>query len=162
MKRTSIQPLIDTVIDFKTLKVASTAFAEDGMIPAKYTCDGEDVNPPLTIEHIPEEAKSLAIIADDPDAPSGTWVHWVAWNIPVTHHIKEDDLHGQQGLNDFNKQQYNGPCPPNGVHRYSFKIYALNTVLDLNDSTRKNELERAMAAHVVAFGELTGRYERKH
>ena len=162
MKRTSIQPDIDNVVDFKTLKVTSTAFEEEGSIPSKYTCDGEDVSPPITIEHIPEEAKSLAIIVDDPDAPSGTWVHWVVWNIPVTHQLKENEIHGQQGMNDFNNQRYNGPCPPRGIHRYFFKVYALDTILNLDASIRKSDLERAMTSHILAFGELIGRYERSN
>ena len=160
MKRTSIKPDIDNVVDFKTLKVTSSAFEEDGSIPLKYTCDGEDISPPIAIDQIPEEAKSLAIIIDDPDAPSGTWVHWVVWDIPITHQLKENEIHGQQGINDFNKKRYNGPCPPRGTHRYFFKVYALDTILNLDASTKKSDLERAMASHILAFGELVGRYER--
>lgn len=160
MKRTSIQPDIDNVVDFKTLKITSPAFEEGSTIPLKFTCDGDDVNPPLFIEHIPEEAKSLAIIVDDPDAPAGTWAHWVVWNIPVTHHIKEGEVHGMQGTNSFNRQRYNGPCPPSGTHRYFFKVYALDSTLDLYVSSEKSDLERAISTHILAFGELMGRYAR--
>lgn len=147
-------------VDYKRLKVTSSAFADGEMIPPKYTCDGKDVSPPLTIEQIPEEASSLAIIVDDPDASAGTWVHWVAWNIPVTHHIKENELHGIEGMNDFRRHRYGGPCPPGGTHRYFFKIYALNHLLDLPVNSRKADLEKAMSDYIIAFGELTGLYKR--
>jgi Raf kinase inhibitor-like YbhB/YbcL family protein len=160
MKSTSIHPEINKVIDFKVLKITSPAFEEGGLIPSKYTCEGEDISPALSIEHVPEEAMSLAVIVDDPDAPSGVWVHWVVWNIPMTHLLKENAEQGIQGTNDFRKQRYNGPCPPKGTHRYSYKVYALNSVLDIAAGIEKSELERAMASHIIAFGELTGRYER--
>ena len=148
-------------VDYKLLEVTSPVFKDDGFMPAKYTCDGENVNPPLNIEHIPEEAVSLAVIADDPDAPAGTWVHWVLWNMPVTHHIREKEVHGMQGTNDFNKHGYNGPCPPGGVHHYFFKVYALDCKLDLPATATKSNLEKAMSEHILAFGELTGLYQRK-
>lgn len=160
MKSTSNHPEINKAIDYKVLKVNSPAFEEGGAIPSKYTCEGEDVNPALNIEHIPVEAMTLAVIVDDPDAPAGVWVHWVVWNIPITHQIKENTEQGIQGLNDFRKQRYNGPCPPKGTHRYLFKVYALNAILDLPAVANKSELERAMSSHIIAFGELTGRYER--
>ncbi|HYH15137.1 MAG TPA: YbhB/YbcL family Raf kinase inhibitor-like protein [Flavisolibacter sp.] len=160
MKSESLHPEINKVIDFKVLKITSPAFEEESNIPTKYTCEGEDVSPPLSIELIPEEAKSLAIIMDDPDAPSGIWAHWIVWNIPVTHFIKENEIHGQQGKNDFRKQRYNGPCPPRGIHRYFFKIYALDCLLKLDANSGKNDLERAMASHILAFGELIGTYSR--
>lgn len=148
-------------VDYKQLKVSSTAFQPEGMIPHQYTCEGRNKNPSLDIEHIPEEAKCLAIIVDDPDAPIGTWVHWVVWNIPVTHHIKENDIHGIEGINDFQKHHYCGPCPPTGTHRYFFKVYALDTLLDLPANTTKHQLEKAMSEHIIAFGELIGLYNRK-
>lgn len=160
MKSESIHPEINKVIDFKVLKITSPAFQEETNIPLIYTCDGEDINPPLSIEQIPENAISLAIIVDDPDAPSGTWVHWVVWNIPVTHFLKENEVHGQQGLNDFHKTGYNGPCPPRGVHRYFFKVYALDCLLELHTNANKSDLERAMTSHILAFGELVGLYGR--
>lgn len=149
-----------TVVDFRQLKVSSTAFQNGEMIPLKYTCDGSNVNPPLDIEHIPVEAKCLALIVDDPDAPIGVWVHWVAWNIPVTHHIKENEAHGKEGINDFQQQHYSGLCPPSGTHRYFFKIYALDSLLDLPANTKKPQLEKEMSGHIIAFGELIGLYKR--
>ncbi len=148
-------------MDYKLLKVSSPAFAYEAMIPLKYTCDGKNISPPLDIEQIPEEAKCLVLIVDDPDAPVRTWVHWIAWNIPVTHHIKENELHGTTGLNDFRMHHYGGPCPPSGTHRYFFKIYALNSLLDLPVDTTKLQLERAMSEHIIAFGELVGLYKKK-
>jgi Raf kinase inhibitor-like YbhB/YbcL family protein len=149
-------------VDYKLLKVSSTAFSEKDTIPQRHTCDGVDVNPPLDIEGIPEEAICLAIIVDDPDAPSGNWTHWLIWNIPITHHIKENDVHGVQGFNDFKKQRYNGPCPPSGQHRYFFKVYALEKVLELPAaSVSKHDLEKAMSSYILAFGELVGVYTRK-
>jgi Raf kinase inhibitor-like YbhB/YbcL family protein len=152
---------IEKAIDYKQIKVSSTAFKPDELIPAKYTCDGEDISPPLDIKDIPEEAKCLALIVDDPDAPISTWVHWVVWNIPVTHHIKENDVHGVEGMNDFIQHRYGGPCPPSGTHRYFFKIYALDALLDLPRNTKKIQLEKAMSEHIIGFGELIGLYERK-
>lgn len=147
--------------DYKLLEITSPAFSNNELIPAKYTCDGINVNPPLNIQDITEESKSLAIIVDDPDAPRGTWVHWVMWNIPVTHHIKENEAHGIQGINDFQKHQYNGPCPPAGTHRYFFKVYALDTILDLPANTDKSHLEKVMAEHIISFGELVGLYKKR-
>lgn len=111
-------------VAYKLLKKTSAAFKENGVILVKYICDGVNVSSPLDIERIPEVAKSLAIIVDDPDAPAGIRVHWVMWNIPITHHIKENEAHGMQGTNDFNKQIYFGPCPAGGTHRYFLKICA--------------------------------------
>jgi Raf kinase inhibitor-like YbhB/YbcL family protein len=146
--------------DFKLMKITSTSFRDNGPIPVKYTCDGINISPPLDIEHIPDEAKSLAIIADDPDAPIGTWVHWVMWNMPVTHHVKENQAHGTAGMNDFQQRQYGGPCPPSGTHRYFFKVYALDAILDLPADTNKLKLKKEMSDHIIAFGELVGVYKR--
>jgi Raf kinase inhibitor-like YbhB/YbcL family protein len=148
-------------IDYKQLKITSSVFDENNFIPAKYSCEGEDVNPPLAIENIPEEAKSLAIIVDDPDARTATWVHWVMWNIPVTHHLKENHIPGVQGINDFGRQKYNGPCPPQGTHHYYFKVYALDGVLDIPEGSNKLQLEKAMSDHIIAFGEIIGLYTRR-
>lgn len=148
-------------VNYKLLKITSAAFKDNEYIPVKYTCDGVNVSPPLDIEHIPEEAKSVALIVDDPDAPGGTWVHWVMWNIPVTHHIKENEAHGMQGMNDFSKNVYGGPCPPGGTHRYFFKVYALDNTPDLPVSATKYHLEKAMGGHILAFGELIGLYKRQ-
>lgn len=147
-------------VHFKELKVSSPAFQNQESIPSKFTCEGKNVSPPLEIENIPDEAKCLVLIVDDPDAPIAAWVHWLAWNIPVTHHIKENTIHGTEGINDFEKPGYGGPCPPFGTHRYFFKVYALDTLLDLNQNIRKPELEKAMSGHIIGFGELIGTYKK--
>ena len=147
-----------------TLMMTSTAFPPNGMIPSTYTCDGDDLNPPLRIEYIPPAARSLALIVDDPDAPRGMWVHWVVWNIsPTTMEIAENSVPagGVQGMNDFQKDAYGGPCPPAGTHRYFFKLYALDTTLRLGTNTDKAALEAAMQGHILAAAELIGRYHRK-
>jgi hypothetical protein len=143
------------------LKITSTAFKANELIPSKYTCEGENVNPPLAIEGIPGEAKSLALIVDDPDAPGGMWVHWVVWNIPVTSSLSENSAPGEQGVNDFKKNNYGGPCPPSGTHRYFFKVYALDSTLSLPKQTTKPHLEKAIRDHVLAQGELIGIYKKK-
>ena len=154
-------PEASMAVDYKHLKVSSAAFGYEEQIPEKYTCDGKNISPPLDIENIPEEAKCLVLVVDDPDAPIATWVHWLVWNIPVTHHIKENEVHGKQGLNDFQQYHYGGPCPPSGIHRYFFKVYALKATLNLPVSTGRLQLERAMSEHIIAFGELVGLYERR-
>ncbi|MFM2137700.1 MAG: hypothetical protein RJA57_7 [Bacteroidota bacterium] len=146
----------DEAIDYALLRLGSPVFRDGGAIPQKYTCDGADVSPPLDITGIPEEAVCLALILDDPDAPRGTWLHWLAWNIPLTRHLKEGHVHGVSGTNDFGHVRYNGPCPPSGIHHYRFKIYALDRLLDLPAGSRLPELQEAMAGHILAFGEMTG------
>ena len=143
------------------LRVTSPVFDNKGLIPAKYTCDGKNVNPPLNIEDIPEGTKSLVLIVDDPDAPIGTWDHWVVWNIAATEKIEEDSVPGTEGMNSFRKHSYGGPCPPSGTHRYFFKVHALDTELDLNPNSRKKDVERAMKGHELAKGELIGLYKRR-
>ena len=145
----------------RNLVVTSPAFVDGEYIPSKYTCDGDDVNPPLNIRGIPEGTKSLVLIVDDPDAPIGTWVHWVVWNIPPKGEIGEDSVPGTEGLNDFRKHSYGGPCPPSGTHRYFFKVYALDTKLDLKRNSRKRDVERAMKGHILAQGQLVGLYSRR-
>jgi len=142
------------------LIVTSQAFQNNGTIPKKYTCDGEDINPPLKIEKIPEESRSLVIIFDDPDAPMGTWVHWVVWNISPTEEIKEGSVPGIEGINDFNRHAYGGPCPPSGTHRYFFKIYSLDDELDLDPNSRKEDILKAIEGHILAKGEIIGLYSR--
>ena len=144
----------------KELKISSPKFEHKGSIPVKYTCDGENINPPLIIEGIPEKAKSLVLIVDDPDAPMGTWVHWVVWNIPTINIIEENNVPGVEGINDFNQHGYGGPCPPSGTHRYFFKVYALSTELDLNPSSTKKDVESAMEARIITKAELVGLYSR--
>jgi hypothetical protein len=145
------------------MKITSSAFQEGGNIPSKFTCDGGDTSPPLQIAEAPSGAKSLVLIADDPDAPSGLFTHWMVWNIsPQTGTLGEGSApKGVQGTNDFGKSGYGGPCPPSGTHRYYFKIFALDRELDLSPSAKRNQLDAAMKGHIVAQGELMGRYSRK-
>jgi hypothetical protein len=145
------------------MKISSTAFGHNDQIPKKYTCDGSDINPPLKFEGVPANARSLALIVDDPDAPAGTWVHWVVWNIdPKTSEIKENSVPkgAMQGMNDFRKHDYGGPCPPSGTHRYFFKLYALDTTLNIGAGARKTALESSMKGHILAEAQLIGLYER--
>jgi Raf kinase inhibitor-like YbhB/YbcL family protein len=143
------------------LRVTSSAFQSNTYIPAKYTCDSSDVNPPLGVDDIPEGTKSLVLIVDDPDAPAGTWDHWVVWNIPPTGKIDENSVPGVEGLNSFRKRSYGGPCPPYGTHRYFFKCYALDVQLSLPPNSRKRDVELAMKGHILAQGELMGLYKRR-
>ena len=145
------------------MKITSPAFQEGGNIPSKFTCDSGNTSPPLQIADVPSGAKSLVLIADDPDAPSGLFTHWMAWNIsPQTNAIAEGSApKGVHGTNDFGKSGYGGPCPPSGTHRYYFKIFALDRELDLPAGTKRTQLDAAMKGHVVAQGELMGRYSRK-
>ena len=144
----------------ENMKLESPAFKHNNSIPKKYTCDGEDVNPYLYISDLPEGTKSLALIVDDPDAPMGTWVHWIVFNIPVVPSIEEDSIPGTQGYNDFGRNDYGGPCPPSGVHRYFFKIYALDLTLDLKQGSKKFAVEKAMQGHILGKAELIGLYSR--
>jgi Raf kinase inhibitor-like YbhB/YbcL family protein len=145
------------------MKITSSAFQEGGNIPSKFTCDGSDSSPPLRIAEIPSDAKTLALVVDDPDAPSGLFTHWIVWNIsPQTNAIAEGSApQGVQGTNDFGKSGYGGPCPPSGTHRYYFKIFALDRELNLPSGTKRNQLDAAMKGHVVAQGELMGRYAKQ-
>src|SRR5512143_1241812 len=128
------------------MTMTSPAFKHGESIPSRHTCDGADVSPALAIANVPAGAKSLALIMDDPDAPGGMWVHWVVWNIdPATKEIGENSFPAgaKQGMNDFRKAPYGGPCPPSGTHRYFFKLYALDADLDLPAATTKASLERS-------------------
>jgi Raf kinase inhibitor-like YbhB/YbcL family protein len=147
-----------------TLKITSPVFKHNDRIPPKYTCDGADINPPLLVENVPAGTQSLSLIVDDPDAPRGIWVHWVVWNIaPDTKEIKEHTVPSgaQQGINDFRKNSYGGPCPPSGTHRYFFKLYALNAKLNIDRNANKASLEKAMSGHILGQAELIGLYARK-
>lgn len=150
----------ENINDYKALKVSSRAFEEGKPIPLKYSCKGDDINPPLDVTNIPEEALSLVLIVDDPDAPGKIWVHWIVWNIPITHHIGENSVPGKEGINDFKRSWWGGPCPPSGTHRYFFKVYALDTLLDLPSGTTKKQLEKAMDEHILAFGSLMGTFSK--
>lgn len=152
-----------------TIVVKSTSFEEGKTIPKKHTCDGEDVSPQLAWTGVPAGTKSIAVICDDPDAPAGTWVHWVIYNLPGDSTGIEENVPprevlaggARQGKNDFRKIGYNGPCPPGGTHRYFFKVYAIDTLLDLPAGAVKAELVRAMEGHVLAQGSVMGTYSRK-
>lgn len=142
------------------LTIESPAFKNEEMIPQKYTCDGEDINPPLKITGIPPETESLVIIVEDPDAPDKTWDHWLVWNIPPSENIPENTLPGDEGINSFGRQNYGGPCPPSGTHRYFFKVYALNSELKLQEGAKKQILENTMKKNIIAKGELIGLYSK--
>lgn len=142
------------------LKVESPAFEQGGEIPRKYTCEGEDVSPPLRVLGVPGAAQSLVLIVDDPDAPVGTWTHWTVWDVDVEGVVKEDSVPGTQGHNDFGKVEWGGPCPPGGTHRYFFRVYALDCELGLPEGARRDQLEEAMEGHVLDKGELMGRFSR--
>jgi Raf kinase inhibitor-like YbhB/YbcL family protein len=145
-----------------TLTVKSPAFEHNKPIPKKYGCNGDNINPPLTIEGTPKETKALALTVDDPDAPKGTFDHWVVWNIPPqTTKIQENTAPGTEGLNGTRQNGYTGPCPSSGTHRYFFKVYALDTQLGLNPNSTKKELEAAIEGHVLAKGELIGLFSAK-
>jgi len=144
------------------MQLSSSAFGQNQAIPSAYTCDGANINPPLEIAGVPQGAQSLALIVDDPDAPMGTWVHWVVFNIPAsTTAIEEDSVPGETGNTNFGDDRYGGPCPPSGTHRYFFKLYALDTRLSLPQGAKKQALEKAMQGHVLAKAELIGVYKRK-
>jgi Raf kinase inhibitor-like YbhB/YbcL family protein len=148
----------------KSLKLTSPVFENNKNIPPKYGCDGENVNPAVQIEGVPSGTKSLALILDDQDAPRGTYVHWILWNIdPAAKEIKENSVPegAVQGLNDFKKNSYGGPCPPTRPHKYVFKVYALDTRLELGPKSTKADLEKAMEGHLLAQGQLFGVYKRE-
>ena len=154
--------------DKTEITLTSGAFKEGQSIPAPYTCDGVNISPPLEWSGVPKTAKTVAIVVDDPDAPSGTWVHWVLYNlpagniglvenVPATESLKAG---GFQGKNDFGKIGYGGPCPPSGTHRYFFRVYALDSELPLKAGASKAELMKAMEGHIVLQGQLMGTYRR--
>jgi Raf kinase inhibitor-like YbhB/YbcL family protein len=140
------------------LNISSPAFSAWEEIPVKYSCRGENINPPLYIESLPPGTASLAIILEDPDAPSGVFDHWVLWNIPPVKEISENLESGTSGYNSKNQPGYTGPCPPSGTHRYLFKIYALDSMLDMPAGIHKKNLLDSMQEHVLAGGELVGRF----
>ncbi len=146
--------------EIEELTIRSPAFPANGNIPPKYTCQGDDVNPPLEIEGIPEGTVSLVIIVEDPDAAGGTWIHWVVFNIDPVTSIEEDTVPGKEGVNDFRRNSYGGPCPPFGAHRYFFIVYALDTTLDLDSSAGKEDVLKAMEGHILGRGELVGLFRK--
>ena len=149
------------VLGGTAMDLTSPDFVHNGNIPARFTCSGEDISPNLQIAGVPVNTKSLALIVDDPDASSGDWVHWVVFNIPpVTKVILQDTVPGVQGGNDFQRQDWGGPCPPKGTHRYFFKIYALDILLDLKRGAKKEELLSSMQGHILDKAELVGLFKR--
>jgi Raf kinase inhibitor-like YbhB/YbcL family protein len=159
----SLVVIVSSLAGTAKINVTSAAFQEGGSIPSRFTCDGSDTSPPLQISGIPPETKSLVLIADDPDAPGGVFTHWLLWNIPPkTTSISQGSApNGVQGTNDFGKAGYRGPCPPPGTHRYSFKVFAIDRQLDLRSRAKRSEVEAAMRGHIIAQGELVGRYARR-
>lgn len=150
------------------MKLSSPQFEDQGLIPSKYTCDGENINPPLTIEEVPEKAQSLVLLMDDPDVPTsirpdGMWDHWVVFNIPpsTSEILEGQNPEGILGANTRGEQKYGGPCPPDREHRYFFKLYALDTMLKLAAGSSKSEVEEAIKDHVIEKVELMGRYDRE-
>ncbi len=150
------------------MEITSTAFKNGKSIPQKYSCDGKDVSPPLSWSGVPDGTKSFALISDDPDAPVGTWIHWVLYNIPVDVSSLEENIPERKklangamhGVNDFKKYGYGGPCPPGGTHRYYFKLYALRETLDIGPGASKKELLQDMEGKVIAEAQLMGTYSR--
>ncbi len=147
--------------DNNTLVVESPEISQNGHIPLQYTCDGENINPPIAVSNIPEATKTLALVMEDPDAPGGTFTHWLLWNISPEDKITEKTSLGVSGINSFGKTGYGGPCPPSGTHRYYFKVYALDKELTIVAGEDKNSLLEAMEGHILATGELMSRYSRK-
>lgn len=146
------------------MKLTSSAFENNQYIPSKYTCDGANINPPISIVRVPENAKSLVLIVDDPDATNGDWTHWTIFNVsPDTKEIKEDDAPAGaiEGKTDFRNPGYGGPCPSSGIHHYQFKLYALDTILSLDASADKKDIEKAMEGHILSEDLLVGLYKRK-
>jgi Raf kinase inhibitor-like YbhB/YbcL family protein len=150
---------METTVKTK-LSISSPSFKHKGLIPRTYTCEGANINPPLVIEGIPQDTRSLALIMDDPDAPAGTFDHWLVWNIPPVKVIPENSRPGLEGLNSRGELGYIGPCPPSGTHRYFFKVYAVNMLLETQKGASKEKLEFALQNHTIAYGELIGLYKK--
>lgn len=148
----------------KHLKISSPVFTDRGNLPSKYTCDGEDINPPLEFENIPEDTISLVLTVEDPDSPGKTWLHWTIYNIdPHTEKIHEDTKPpgALECMSDFGQVGYGGPCPSKGVHRYNFKVFALDTTLDLTEDSKLSEIYQAMQGHIIEEAQITGLYTRE-
>jgi Raf kinase inhibitor-like YbhB/YbcL family protein len=146
------------------MQISSVVFEDQASIPPKYTCDAENISPPLTFVNVPESARSLVLIVDDPDAPAGDWVHWLVWNLdPKLGGLSEGQAPSGavQGLNDFGKNNYGGPCPPSGTHRYQFKLYALDTSLNLSPQAKKKDLLAAIEGHILEQAILVGLYQKQ-
>ncbi len=146
-----------------SIQLSSTSFTQNGVIPKQYTCDGADTSPQLSWRELPDNTKSLVLFMEDPDAPMGTFIHWVLFNIPasINELIEGAKGVGVEGMNDFRRMGYGGPCPPRGSnHRYYFKLFALDTLLSLKGGVKKTDVEKAMQGHILGQGEIMGRYGR--
>jgi len=151
-----------------TMEISSVAFKNGASIPKQHTCDGPNISPPLQWSGVPDNSKSLALLVDDPDAPGGTWVHWILFNIPPRATALPENIRktrtipngARQGTNDFREIGYGGPCPPGGKHRYFFKLFALDEELQLDPGSTRPDLERSMAGHILADTQLMGTYQR--
>jgi len=158
-----------TQTEIVTIKVSSTAFKDGGTIPQQYTCDGDNSSPPLSWEAVPEGTRSIALIMDDPDAPGGTFVHWVLYDLPADleglpeglPRDKTFPVGGEQGVNSTNEIGYLGPCPPSGTHRYFFRVYALDEKMNLPAGETEDRLLNAMVGHILGQGQIMGRYQRQ-
>lgn len=162
-KDTDIMKLTNSETSDKAMKISSSAFADKGSISEKYTCNGQNVSPPLSFSEVPQEAKSLALIVEDPDAPAGTFNHWLVWNInPQTKEISEGQppQEAKVGNNDFGVNAYGGPCPPSGVHKYRFRLYALDSTPEIPQNSKQSDLEKSMDGHILEEALLTGLYQR--
>lgn len=153
-------------VNAMAFELSSPSFGPGGRIPEKYTCDGNNISPPLFWKEAPSGTKSYVLIMEDPDAPAGTWDHWVLFNIPATATSLDENLQQlpqgtMQGNNSWNKLGYGGPCPPDREHRYFFKLYALDKILSLNEGSSKPEIEKAMQGRILGTAELMSKYERK-
>lgn len=143
------------------LTLSSPDFEHEGVLPKRFTCDGDDINPTIYIDGIPQGSKSLVVIMEDPDVPTTTFSHWVVWDITPQQVLMEGSVKGVEGSNSLGKNNYLGPCPVTGSHRYFFKVYALDVILGLDKNADKWDLEKAMTSHIVARGEIMGTYRRK-
>jgi len=143
------------------LSVRSVAFSNGGPIPPRYTCEGENINPPLEVSGFPQGTRALALIVEDPDAPGGVYDHWIVWNMPPNNTIVENSKAGVSGRNSFGNTGYGGPCPPSGSNRYFFKVYALDAELNIQPGSDKKALQTAMKEHILGTAELMGRYQKK-
>jgi len=167
-EKASPTPPLTEEVSAMTLELTSTAFSEGQPIPARYTCTGEDISPPLAWRGAPPGTQSFALIMDDPDAPGRTWVHWVVFNLPADAAAlpaairSDDDLPGAaaHGQNSWRRSDYGGPCPPSGTHRYFFKLYALDTTLDLTPGATRQQVLDALSGHVLAEGQAMGTYKK--
>ncbi len=142
------------------LRVSSSKFDHEGLMPKDYTCEGSGINPPLNIKDLPAETKSLVLIVEDPDAPEKIFDHWIVWNIPPVEAIEQNSIPGKVGKNSKGQNRYTGPCPPSGTHRYFFKVYALNTLLHMEGFVDKVMVVETMQNHILAYGELIGLYKK--